>query len=104
MEAADRLATGDLDDPRLLLRADPGEDRGVRDRLGERVVVEPFEIRAASHLAGIAPDVSAQPRRRRCGSREDDLTTCGEVVELADGDDVVDLFDEVVAVEPEQVD
>ena len=37
-------------------------------------------------------------------SREDDLASRGEVVELADGDDVGDLFDEVVFVEAEQVD
>src|SRR6266481_4985988 len=37
-------------------------------------------------------------------SREDDLTARGEVVELADGDDVFDLVDEVVLGEAEQID
>jgi len=41
-------------------------------------------------------------RRKPCSSlREDDLASAGLRVELADGDDVVDLLDEVVALELE---
>src|SRR5664280_635923 len=54
---------------------------------------------------------SAPPRSKRgssCGapsqiSREDDLTAARQAVELADGDDVLHLGDEVLAAELEQV-
>ena len=41
----DAGAARDLDDARLLLGADAREHRGVRDRRGERVVVECVELR-----------------------------------------------------------
>ena len=66
-------AAGDLDDPRLLVGADPGEHGGGRDGGFEVVVIERLDLGAAEHAGAVDTDVRAHLGGHQAVVAGDDL-------------------------------
>ena len=78
-------AAGHLDDPRLLIGADPGEHRRGQDRRLELVVVEGLDLRAAAHARAFESDVRAHLGCHQAVVPGDDLHLHAQPLELGDG-------------------
>jgi hypothetical protein len=78
-------AAGNLDDPRLLIGADPGEYGRRLDRGRELIVIDGLKLTAADHAGAVDPDLRAYLGCHQAVVARYDLDLHAEAPELGDG-------------------